>query len=90
MDNLTLEEQDLLDLFEQGEWISHPHFDDRKKILQECANNTLQLRKMLEITLSKNEWTMFERLALKAGTSSTTFINSILHQFIENNPQLEN
>jgi len=45
---------------------------------------------MLEITLSKNEWTMFERLALKAGTLSTTFINSILHQFIENNPQLEN
>jgi len=41
MDNLTLEEQDLLDSFEQGEWISHPHFDDRKKILQECANNTL-------------------------------------------------
>jgi hypothetical protein len=90
MNNLTLEEQALLDSFEQEEWISHPHFEDRKKELQEYASNTLQLRKIFEITLSKNEWAIFERLAVKAGTSSATFMNSVLHQFIENHPQVEN
>ncbi len=42
MDNLTLEEQGLLDSFEQEEWVSHSHVEKRKKELQEYANNTLQ------------------------------------------------
>lgn len=86
MDNLTLEEQALLDSFEQGEWVSHPHLAHRRQQLQEYADYTLQSQQTIEITLSKAELAVIEQLALKAGISSRALITSVLHQFIESSP----
>lgn len=55
MGNLTLEEQNLFNSFEHGEWVSNPNFLEREKQLQEYANNTLQLKQNIEITLSPIE-----------------------------------
>ena len=55
MNNLTLEEQTLLDSFEQGEWVSHPNLADRTQQLQAYARHTLQTEQTIEITLSTAE-----------------------------------
>lgn len=87
MNNLTLEEQSLLDSFERKEWISHPHLADRRQQLQEYADHTLQSQQTIEITLSKAELAIIEQFALKAGISSRALIVSVLHQFVINSSQ---
>jgi predicted DNA binding CopG/RHH family protein len=83
MNNLTQEEQELLNSVENGEWQSKPNLAQRKRTLQQYARQHLNDKKHFDVTLSSNDFDKLNSFALKQGMSYQVFAENILHQYIE-------
>ena len=79
---LTKEEKEILDSFENGEWVPVADLPERRKELAEYARNTLEKDKRLNIRISERDLTELQRRAIKKGLPYQTYISSILHKFI--------
>ncbi len=79
---LTKEEQEILDSFENGDWVPVADLPERRKELAEDARNTLKKDKRLNIRISERDLTELQRKAIKEGLPYQTYISSILHKFI--------
>lgn len=82
MDDLTIEERDILESFERGEWESEPNFEDREKKLEKYAKETLRKDKRVNIRISERDLNELQRQAIHEGLPYQTFISSILHKFV--------
>jgi predicted DNA binding CopG/RHH family protein len=81
MSQLNHEEMELIESFEQGEWVSKAHLEERKQQLQEIAKNTLN-HKQVNILIQERDLTAIQTMASQEGIPYNTLISNILHQYI--------
>jgi predicted DNA binding CopG/RHH family protein len=74
------EEQKLLDEFENGELTSAPDLEERKKLLQSYARNTLNKTKNINIRLSERDLYRLKSKAIEEGIPYQTLAASIIHK----------
>ena len=81
MSQLTKEEMELLESFENDEWESKVNLDKRKQELQAYAKNTLK-PKPVQILVPEGDLKAIQSIALKQGLSYNNLISNILHQYL--------
>ena len=79
---LTKEEKEIVESFEQGEWIPVKDLSKRKKELMQYARNTLRKDKRLNIRISERALIELQRKAVREGLPYQTLVSSIIHKFI--------
>ena len=82
---LSKEEHEILDSFENGEWVSVPDLEERKNKLSEYAAATLRKDKRLNIRISERDLQELQRKAVSEGLPYQTYVSSILHKFVNGN-----
>lgn len=78
--DLDKEEEELLRVFEGGEFKSVPNFEQRKKELQQIARNSLNKTRNINIRLSERDLYRLKAKAVKEGVPYQTLASSILHK----------
>jgi predicted DNA binding CopG/RHH family protein len=78
--DLNEEEEELLNAFESGEFKSVPNFEQRKKVLQEIARNSLNKTKNINIRISERDLYRLKAKAVEEGIPYQTLASSILHK----------
>ncbi len=78
---LTKEEQELLDAYEKGEFISVPNLEEVKEHFRQIARNTLNKAKNINIRLSERDLSKLKRKAAEEGMPYQTLVSSVLHRF---------
>jgi predicted DNA binding CopG/RHH family protein len=79
---LTKEENEIVESFEQGEWIPVKDLSKRKKELMQYARNTMRKDKRINIRISERDLIELQRMAVREGLPYQTFVSSIIHKFI--------
>lgn len=79
---LDKEEQELLNSFEKGEWVSARNFTKRRAELIRYARNTLKKDKRLNIRISERDLNELQRKAVSEGFPYQTYVASIIHKFV--------
>jgi len=79
-----MEEKQILDDFERGEFKRIPDFVRQKKLYQKYAKNTLNKTKNINIRLSEKDVQKLKSRAVKEGMPYQTLASSILHRFTAN------
>ena|SRR3990167_4687675 len=83
---LDVEEKDLLDSFERGEWQSVKNLKHEKTLAKRAAHNTLRKDARVNIRLSSNDLMRIKQKAAFEGMSYQTLIASILHKYAAGHP----
>jgi predicted DNA binding CopG/RHH family protein len=79
---LTKEKNEIVESFEQGEWIPVKDLSKRKKELMQYARNTMRKDKRINIRISERDLIELQRKAVREGLPYQTFVSSIIHKFI--------
>jgi predicted DNA binding CopG/RHH family protein len=79
---LTKEENEIVESFEQGEWIPVKDLSKRKRELMQYARNTMRKDKRINIRISERDLVELQRKAVREGLPYQTFVSSIIHKFI--------
>lgn len=79
--NLELEEQDILNSFEKGEWKRVKNIKEEKELAQKAAAKTLRKDVRLNIRLSSNDLSNLKQIAAYEGLPYQTLIASVLHKY---------
>jgi predicted DNA binding CopG/RHH family protein len=79
---LTKEENEIVESFEQGEWIPVKDLSKRKKELMQYARNTMRKDKRINIRISERDLIELQRKAVREGLPYQTFVSSIIHKLI--------
>jgi len=79
--NLTKEEKDLLDSYENGEWISVSASEDASRYKM-AAKNTFKKNKRVNIRISETDLELLQEKALIEGLPYQTLMTSILHKYV--------
>ena len=79
--NLDPEEQELLDSFERGEWVTVPNFEKEKELARKRASLSLRKDVRINIRLSSTDVEHIKERAAYEGLPYQTLISSILHKF---------
>jgi predicted DNA binding CopG/RHH family protein len=79
---LTKEKNEIVESFEQGEWIPVKDLSKRKKELMQYARNTMRKDKRINIRISERDLIELQRKAVWEGLPYQTFVSSIIHNFI--------
>ncbi len=79
---LDVEEKDILESYERGEWrpIKNPKAEIKK--LREYAKNTLQKDKRINIRMSSKDLDQVQVIAAQEGIPYQTLISSIIHKYV--------
>ncbi|CAN5247200.1 CopG family antitoxin [soil metagenome] len=78
---LDAEEKDLLESFENGEWVPVSNLQQRKDFAKKAAANYLRKDARLNIRLSSTDLSQIKRRAAYEGLPYQTLIASILHKY---------
>jgi predicted DNA binding CopG/RHH family protein len=78
--NLDLEEQDLLDAFETGEFQS-VMTPERKQFIEAAALQTSKQNKRINIKISERDLSVIQKRALEEGMTYQNLVASILHKY---------
>ena len=78
--DLTKEEQEILEAIEAEEFKSVPNLDERKKLLQKYAKNTLNKTRNINLRLSERDLYRLKAKAIEEGMPYQTLASSILHK----------
>jgi len=84
MSKLNPEEQDILQSYENDEWISIAD-DKLLKKYQPVARNTFKNDRSVNIRISSKDFYAFQERALIEGIPYNILMSSILHKFINGN-----
>jgi predicted DNA binding CopG/RHH family protein len=79
---LTKDEKDILDSFENGEWVRVENMPKRKRELMAYARNTMRKDKRLNIRISERDLLELQKKAVIEGLPYQTYVSSIIHKFI--------
>lgn len=79
---LTVEEQEILESFESGEWAPVGNRFGRKAELMRYARSTLKKDKRLNIRISERDLNELHKKALIEGLPYQTYVSSIIHKFV--------
>lgn len=84
MIDLSQDEQELLDSVENGQWQSKPNLTQRKRFLQQCAQQQLAEEKAhVDIALSVQDFEILKTLAVKDGLNYQVFAEAIVHRYLQ-------
>lgn len=79
-----LEEQDLVDSTERGEWVSVGDIDSRRNAWRAAAKGLLDgKRQRISISIPERDLARLKARAAEQGLPYQTLINSILHKYVE-------
>jgi predicted DNA binding CopG/RHH family protein len=77
---LDLEEQNLLDAFEAGEFHS-VLTPERRQFIENSAQQTCQLNQQLNISVSQSDLIALQKTAVQQGIPYQILISNILHKY---------
>ena len=77
---LDKEEKELLESFENDEWLSDPQEDLEK--YKEIAKFTIKKNKRINIRLTQKDYEGIQKRALKEGIPYQTMISGIIHKYL--------
>ena len=80
--NYNKDEIDIIESFENGEWISDSNFKERRKILQDSAKYTMKKNGRVNIRISERDINEIKKMANEEGLPYQTLISSILHKYV--------
>ncbi|NLY58449.1 MAG: hypothetical protein GX071_07965 [Gammaproteobacteria bacterium] len=78
---LSVEERELLEAYESGEFISDLS-DERREHLAETAEDSFKKEKRINIRISKRDLEALQRRALEEGLPYQTLVSSVLHKYV--------
>jgi predicted DNA binding CopG/RHH family protein len=81
--NLEREEQEILDLFEQGKLSSVENAADEMKLAMKAAHQHLKKDARINIRLSQFDLDRLRRIAANEGLPYQTLISSVLHKYVQ-------
>jgi predicted DNA binding CopG/RHH family protein len=76
-----VEEQDLLESYERGEWQSIPKLEEELQSYRAYATVTLAKNKLVGINLSPEDFQEIQNKARERGVPYQQLISDILHRF---------
>lgn len=79
---LENEEKELLESFENGEWIDSNDFEKESADYQQIAKNTGLKNKRINIRLSEKDLSNLKAKSLEEGLPYQTLVASIIHKYI--------
>jgi predicted DNA binding CopG/RHH family protein len=79
---LDKEEQEIIEAYERGEYVSSPDSDRWKQILEEAARNYMGKDARINIRISTSDLSMLKIRAAEEGMPYQTLIASVLHKFV--------
>ena len=82
MAKLDKDERELLESFENDEWVSVDGFESKKNEYQTIARNTMQKNRRINIRLSEKDLDGIKIKAMEEGIPYQTLISSIIHKYI--------
>jgi len=79
--NLNMEEKELLDSYENDEWVSINETEDMAKY-KTIAKNTFKKNKRVNIRISEVDLELLQEKALIEGLPYQTLMSSVLHKYV--------
>ncbi len=78
--DLDPEEQEILDAYDRGEFVSVPNFPERKREVQESARYTLKKTRNINLRITELDYLRLKAKAIEEGLPYQTYAASILHK----------
>ena len=82
MSKLDKYENDIIESYENDEWIPSKDIADVKKRFAEYAKNTFKKNKRINIRISEKDLADLKVKSLEEGMPYQTLISSVLHKYI--------
>jgi len=82
MDKLDKYEKEILESYENDEWISLDNLDQKKEEYAQYAKNTFLKNKRINIRLSERDFMDIKSKSLEEGVPYQTLISSIIHKYV--------
>ena len=79
---LGREEKDILNSYDQDEWVSIDKFGANKKKYESYAKATIAKNKRINIRISEKDLILMQRKAVKEGIPYQTLISSLIHKYV--------
>jgi len=79
---LENEEQELLNSYENDEWIEVEYFEKEKAKYQQIAKNTSIKNRRINIRLSEKDLSNLKAKSLEEGLPYQTLVASIIHKYV--------
>ena len=76
------EEKDILESYEDGEWVSVKDSKKENNKLQQCAKNTLNQNKKMSIRMTSKDWDLVQLIAVQEGIPYQTLVLRIIHKYV--------
>ncbi|MBV9388442.1 MAG: hypothetical protein JOZ78_18620 [Chroococcidiopsidaceae cyanobacterium CP_BM_ER_R8_30] len=77
----THDDDDILESYERGEWVSVLNLETEKKRYQEAARLSMKKDRRVNIRLSSHDLEAIQRLAVEEGLPYQTLLSSIIHRY---------
>ncbi|HPG41858.1 MAG TPA: antitoxin [bacterium] len=82
MNKLDKYEQELVESWENDEWVSEENIEEKKKEYARYARNTFLKNKRINIRLSEQDFIDIKTKSLEEGVPYQTLIASIIHKYV--------
>ena len=77
-----LDEKDILDSVENGEWRSIPNLGEERKRLSAYAAATFRKDRRINVRISGKDLDALQKRALEEGLPYQTLISSLIHKYV--------
>jgi predicted DNA binding CopG/RHH family protein len=78
----SIDEQDIIDSVEQGEWKQVDNFEQAKTKFELAARQTSQKDFRINIRVSSRDVELLKSIAMEEGIPYQTLVSSILHKYV--------
>lgn len=78
INNLTAEEEDILDSYERDEWKSIDNLQEEMNAYRQAAAAWMEKNHTISLTLPEQEFEQFQKKALSTGVSSQTVLINLI------------
>lgn len=80
--NLDKEEKELLESYENDEWVTVKDVDKKKVESQRIARNTALKNRRINVRLSEKDLSNLKAKSLEEGLPYQTLVASIIHKYV--------
>lgn len=80
--NLDKEEKELLESYENDEWVTVKDVDKKKGEYQQIARNTALKNRRINVRLSEKDLSNLKAKSLEEGLPYQTLVASIIHKYV--------
>jgi predicted DNA binding CopG/RHH family protein len=82
MDELDKYEKEILESYENDEWVSVDNLEEKKKLYAQYAKNTFLKNKRINIRITERDFVDIKTKSLEEGIPYQTLISSIIHKYV--------